>query len=59
MVVIIKQYLATTNTTTFSQTSNPDPDPGEFFPSTTNFGAQIFNEVNYFTLVSTRFKFRW
>ena len=30
---------AITNTTTFSQTSNPDPDPGEFFPSTTNFGA--------------------
>ena len=30
---------AITNTTTFSQTSNPDPDPGEFYPSTTNFGA--------------------
>ena len=30
---------AITNTTTFSQTSNPDPSPGEFYPSTTNFGA--------------------
>ena len=30
---------AITNTTNFSQTSNPFPGPGEFYPSTTNFGA--------------------
>ena len=38
-----------TNTTTFSQTSNPDPDPGEFFPSTTNFGPSGTNTTRSIT----------
>ena len=49
---------AITNTTTFSQTSNPDPDPVNFFHQQLTLDISP-NEVNYFYFRSTRCKFRW